>query len=108
MPRTWGYIIVVLAAFVGAGALLLPVPEEIEVEKVETPPSASPPKSARPTPSSPAAGRAASKKSAAESPPAPPAPPPAAKANGAPATRPFPMQDTTKTRTMVQPKPPEN
>jgi hypothetical protein len=102
VPRTWGYIIVVLAAFVGAGALLLPVPEEIEVERVETPPAA-PPKPARPTPPSPAASRT---KKPAVAPP--PAPPPATKPDAAPATRPFPMQDTTKTRTMVQPKPPEN
>lgn len=95
MPRTLGTIIVALAAVVGAGALLLPVPEQIEVQTEEAAPA---PKGPR-TPA--AASRPARKEANAPAavPPAPAKPAPAA------APRPpFPMQDTTKTRTMVQPK----
>jgi hypothetical protein len=95
-----GYIIVALAASVGAGALLLPVPEQIDVPTEE---SVSAPQATR----SPASGAAAAPRSdrkgaAASSPGAAPAKP---DAPAQPAVRPpFPMQDTTKTRTMVQPK----
>ena len=106
MPRTWGYIIVVLAALAGVGSLMLATPEEIVVEKPEPPPAPTPPKVTRPmTPQSPGAARPAKK---APSQPTPPPAPPAAKTEPPTPPRTFPMQDTTKTRTMVQPKAPEN
>ena len=105
MPRTWGYIIVVLAALAGVGSLMLAPPEEIVVDKPEPAPPAAPPKVSRPAPQTPPANRPA-KKVAPEQPAA--APPTAKPEPGAQPPRPFPMQDTTKTRTMVQPKAPEN
>ena len=96
MPRTLGYIIVALAAFVGAGALVLPVPEQIEVKTEE--PAASPKAPRAPTAAP--SPRAADRKDRSPS-----ARSPAAPSQQAPAPlAPFPMQDTTKTRTMVEPK----
>jgi hypothetical protein len=95
MPRTWGYIIIVAAIVVGAAALLLPVPESVEVQPVEAPKPE--PAAHAPTPAAPP--RAAHK---AQPTPPPERNPPAAVTG----LRPVPMQDTTKTRQLVQPKPP--
>ena len=87
MPRTWGYIFIAIAALIGVGSLLLPVPENIEVAQFEPVVKGK----GRPAP--------------------PPQPPrtrqkPAAKpAPAKAATKAFPMQDTTKGRQAVQPKP---
>jgi hypothetical protein len=89
MPRTWGYIVIIAAIVVGAAALLLPVPDTIEVERVE-PPKAEPARPPVPVP----APRARVKQ---------PAPPPARTPDAAP--KPVPMQDTTKTRQLIAPKP---
>jgi hypothetical protein len=97
VPRRFGYIIVALAAVLGAGTLLLPLPEQVEVQREEAAPAA---KSPRP-PTTPAVPSRPAKKATA-----PPPPPPAAKAPAA-APPPFPMQDTTKTRTLVQPSQPK-
>ena len=86
MPRTWGYIVIVLAVLVGMGSLLLPVPETVEVAKFEAPPPVASPKSP-PAP----------KDREARRPKPPPKPEPAP-------PKPFPMQDTTKTRQMIPPK----
>jgi hypothetical protein len=97
VPRRFGYIIVAAAVVLGVGTLLLPLPEQVEVEAPEVAPAA---KTPRP-PTAPAVPSRAVKKPAAQ-------PPPAAKEAQAvpPAARaPFPMQDTTKTRTLVQPQP---
>jgi len=96
VPRRFGYIIVAVAAVLGAGALLLPLPEQIEVKQEEAAPATRTPRP--PTPPA-VPSRPARKPGAAP----PPSPPPAAKAP--PAAPPFPMQDTTKTRTLVQPTP---
>lgn len=85
MPRTWGYIFVAIAALIGAGALLLPVPETIEVAKVEE--VEKPRTRPQPTPARTRPQRAAK--------------PPAAK----PPPKPMPRQDTTKSRQTIQPKP---
>jgi hypothetical protein len=92
MPRTWGYIIIVAAIMVGAAALLLPVPETVEVAPVEKPKSEPPPVRAPTAASSP--------RTRTRTPPPPPAAEPAK-----PPVRPVPMQDTTKTRQLIQPKP---
>lgn len=97
MPRRFGYIIVALATVLGAGALLLPIPEQVEVQQQEAAPAA---KTPRP-PTTPAVPSRQGKKPAAS------APAPAAKAPAA-APPPFPMQDTTKTRTLVQPTQPKD
>jgi hypothetical protein len=77
---------------VGAAALLLPVPETIEVAPVEKPKQEAPPRPpAAPTPR-PRARQAS-----------PPAAAPAEEPK--PPVRPVPMQDTTKTRQLIQPKP---
>ena len=96
MPRRFGYIIVALATVLGAGALLLPLPEQVELQQQEEAPAA---KAPRP-PTTPAVPSRQSKKPVAA------APPPEAKASAA-APPPFPMQDTTKTRTLVQPAQPK-
>jgi len=86
VPRTWGYIIVLIAALVGVGSLMLPVPESIEVAKIEQPEEAR----ERPVPARPQQrAKPAPPKAAKKAPPAPP--------------KPFPMQDTTKARQMVTP-----
>ncbi len=89
MPRTWGYIIIVVAAAIGFGALLLPMPETVEVAKIEAPRAASP-----------VARRSGQKQSQARRQPKP-APKPVVKP---PTPKRFPMQDTTKTRRLVDPK----
>jgi hypothetical protein len=87
VPRTWGYIFIAIAALIGAGSLLLPVPESIEIEQVE------PVVKGKGRPAPPPQPPRARQKPAAK--PAPPKP----------ATKAFPMQDTTKGRQAVQPKP---
>ncbi len=88
MPRTWGYIIIAAAALIGVGALVMPIPEGVEIEpmavptakKVEKPvpaPAPQPRNAARPKPT-----------------PKPPVPPPA---------KVIPRDDTTKARTVIQP-----
>jgi hypothetical protein len=85
VPRTWGYIIIGVAAMVAVGALLLPLPESIDIEPPAAPAVKKPPK------------------------PVPPPPPPSKpthkqKAKPAPAPpKTFPRDDTTKTRTLMQP-----
>jgi hypothetical protein len=97
VPRRFGYIIVAAAVVLGVGTLLLPLPEQVEVKAPEVTPAA---KTPRP-PTAPAVPSRAARKPAAQLPPAAPPKvplvPPAARA-------PFPMQDTTKTRTLVQPQ----
>ena len=92
MPRTWGYVFIAVAALIGVGALLLPVPETVDVPKIEpvAPEAARPP----PAPTPPRAMRTPK----AQLPKAPPPAPPAVKT--------FPMQDTTKARQLIAPKPP--
>lgn len=90
MPRTWGYIIIVLATVIGFGALLLPLPETVEIAKIEAPRAASP--VTRRSGSKPAQARRQAKSK--------PAPKPAVKP---PTPKRFPMQDTTKTRQLVDP-----
>jgi len=90
MPRTWGYILLVISILIGVGALVLPVPESIELAEVEEPddtparrpptPQARPRKQAAPTPTKPKAATPAEPKS-------------------------FPKQDTTKQRLTNPPKP---
>jgi hypothetical protein len=92
MPRTWGYIIIVAAVVIGAASLLLPVPETVEVAPVEKPKS-EPPAVRAPT-AGPATPRARTRQ--ASPPPTQPSKQP---------VRPVPMQDTTKTRQLIQPKP---
>ena len=94
MPRTWGYIIIVAAIAVGAAALLLPMPETVEVQPVEAPKAE--PATHAPTPAA-APPRTRTKQSA---------PPPAEKPQPQVSSpiHPVPMQDTTKTRQLVQPK----
>jgi hypothetical protein len=96
VPRRFGYIIVALATVLGAGALLLPLPEQVEVQQQEVAPAA---KTPRP-PTTPAVPSRQTKKPVAST---------AAPAEKAPAAvpPPFPMQDTTKTRTLVQPTQPK-
>ena len=86
MPRTWGYMVIVLAVLVGAGSLLLPVPDSVEVAKFEPPPAPVAPKAPPPK------DRQARRQSKSAPKPVPVVP------------KPFPMQDTTKTRTMIPPK----
>ena len=93
MPRTWGYIIIVAAIAVGAGSVLLPMPETIEVTPVEAPQEAAP----RPAVSAPPRVRTR--------PQEPPAAAQAPTRTAKPAVKPVPMQDTTKTRQMITPKP---
>jgi len=93
MPRTWGYIIIVAALVVGAAALLIPVPETVELVPSEQPKTEAPP---QPAPRAPAARSRGQKTE--------PAPPPAAAPAPKPAAPPVPMQDTTKTRQLIQPK----
>jgi hypothetical protein len=89
MPRTWGYIIIVAAVIIGASSLLMPVPETVEIAPVAPPKTEPPPRpAAAPTPQ-----RARQKQVA---PPVRETKPPA---------RTVPMQDTTKTRQLIQPKP---
>jgi len=95
MPRTWGYIIIVAALVVGGLALLLPVPESVEVTPAEAPKTSAP--AVAPAPRPPAA-RARGPKTEPGAAPAPAVPVPKA------ATPAVPMQDTTKTRQLVQPK----
>lgn len=89
MPRTWGYIIIVAAVVIGASSLLMPVPETVEVAPVEPPKVEAPPR-----PAAVPQQRPRQKQQAA--PPARETKPPA---------RTVPMQDTTKTRQLIQPKP---
>jgi hypothetical protein len=97
MPRTWGYIIIVAALVVGAAALLLPLPENVELAPVEQPKTETPvTPAATPAPRAPVA-RARGQKAG-------PTPPPAVAPAPKPATPPVPMQDTTKTRQLIQPK----
>jgi hypothetical protein len=89
MPRTWGYILLVIAVLIGVGALVLPVPESIEIAKVEEPDDT--PARRPPTP------KARPRKQAAPQPAKPKA--------GAPKPKSFPMQDTTKQRLTNPSKP---
>jgi len=91
MPRTWGYIIIVAALVVGGVALLVPVPENVELTPVERPKTEITP----PVPAPRAPARARGQK---------PEPAPAASPTPKPSTPPVPMQDTTKTRQLIQPK----
>ncbi len=85
MPRTWGYVFIAIAALIGVGALMLPLPETIEVATQE------PVEQGRPRPPQPARPRPK---------------PPSAKGKAAkPPVKAFPMQDTTKSRQLLQPKP---
>lgn len=86
MPRTWGYIFIVVAIVIGAGALLLPVPETVEVTPVE-----------------PTRGRPAVRQPAVPSAPARERGKPARKPKPDPA--PVPLQDTTNARQLLQPVP---
>ena len=86
MPRTWGYMVILLAVLVGAGSLLLPVPDSIEVAKFEPPPAPAAPKA--PSPKDRQVRR--QPKSTPKRPPVVP--------------KSFPMQDTTKTRTLIPTK----
>jgi len=88
LPRTWGYILIAVAAVIGAGALLLPVPETIEVERYEPAPTPGIRQPATPPTPSRARQKAQQEPEARKPPP-----------------RPVPMQDTTKTRQLIQPKP---
>ena len=90
MPRTWGYILLVVAGLIGVGALVLPVPEPIEIAKVEAPEAT--PTRRPPTP------QARPRKQ----PPAETAKP---KPEREPKAKSFPMQDTTKQRLTNPPKP---
>ena len=88
MPRTWGYILLVVAVLIGVGALVLPVPEPIEIAKVEQPDAS--PARRPPTP------QARQRKQPAAEPQKPKTPP---------KPKSFPMQDTTKQRLTNPPKP---
>ena len=89
MPRTWGYIIIAAAALVGVGALVLPIPEGVVIKPIVAPPAKkAPPPTPAPTPRNANRGKQAPK-------PKPPPPPPA---------KVIPRQDTTKSRTVVDPK----
>ena len=88
MPRTWGYIILIIATAIGVGALVLPMPETVVVAKLEEPAKEEPVR--RPPP---AQGRTRPK----ATPPKPEPPKPAAKT--------FPKQNTTSSRQTVKPKP---
>jgi hypothetical protein len=89
VPRAWGYIVIVAAVLIGVGALLLPLPESVEFTQPE-PQRATGPE----IPSVPKPSRRQPRPSG-ETKPAPPKPP--AKA--------IPLQDTTKSRLLVQPRP---
>jgi len=86
VPRTWGYIIIGVAALVGIGALLLPMPERVEIEPPLAPEVKRPPKTIVQPQPKPAQRQKHEK----------PAPPP-------PKPKTFPRDDTTKTRTLMQP-----
>ena len=86
MPRTWGYILIVVAIVVGAGALLLPLPETVEVSPIE-----------------PSRGRSAVRQPASPSAPTRERAKPARKPKPEPA--PVPLQDTTNARQLLQPAP---
>jgi hypothetical protein len=94
VPRTWGYVFIAVAALIGVGALLLPVPETVDVPKME-----------EPAPETPRAVPATPTPRAARTPKPPPAPKPATPP-APPAVKTFPMQDTTKARQLIAPKPP--
>jgi hypothetical protein len=79
-------MVILLAVLVGAGSLLLPVPDTVEVAKFEPPPAPVAPKAP------PSKDRQARRKLKPDPKPAPVVP------------KPFPMQDTTKTRTMIPQK----
>jgi hypothetical protein len=95
MPRTWGYIIIVAALVVGAAALMLPLPESVDLAPVEQPRTDAP-AAPTPAPRSPATRARGQKTEPAPSPAVAPVPKPSAP--------PVPMQDTTKTRQLIQPK----
>jgi hypothetical protein len=88
MPRTWGYIIIAAAALIGVGALVIPLPEGVDIEPIAVPAVKKPAKSSpSPTPRNAARPKAAPKK---------PTPPP---------TKEIPRSDTTKARTLIKPPP---
>jgi hypothetical protein len=91
MPRTWGYILLVIAVLIGVGALVLPVPESIEITQDEAPDDT--PARRPPTP------QARPRKQAA----APAAEPKVEAPKPKPES--FPMQDTTKQRLTNPPEP---
>ena len=85
MPRTWGYLAVAAAIVIGCLALLLPVPETVDIAPMPQPTRKQPAKPVTPKP----AVRPKAKRPShgqAQKPPR------------------FPMQDTTKTRLLVKPK----
>ena len=79
-------MVILLAVLVGAGSLLLPVPDTVEVAKFEPPPAPAAPKAPPPK------DRQSRRQPKPDPKTAPVVP------------KPFPMQDTTKTRTMIPPK----
>ena len=92
MSRAWGYIVVFVAIAVGAGSLLLPMPETVSPpvpapkKTTATPPRKAPPGAvARAKPG-------ASPKASKSVKPAPVLP------------KTFPMDDTTRSRQLVKPK----
>jgi hypothetical protein len=93
MPRTWGYVIIAAAIVIGTAALLLPVPESVEIEQPAVPKAGTPSRPLLP----PGAGAPRARMK-----PSVPAPGHATK----PPVRPVPMQDTTKTRQLIQPRKP--
>jgi len=89
VPRAWGYIVIVAAVLIGVGALMLPLPESVEFTQPEPQQAAAPEIPSVPKPSR-RQGR-----SSAQTKPAPPKPP----------AKSIPLQDTTKSRVLVQPTP---
>jgi len=86
VPRTWGYLAVAAAIVIGCLALLLPVPETVDIAPMPQPAHKQSVKPAAPKPATRPKVKRPSHGQTQKPPPR------------------FPMKDTTKTRLLVKPK----